>query len=91
VFVTQPGSLQVALYCNATGAAVGVSGPRVLAPRKSGLRQVVGSQRLPAIISPSWISQEQEEPVTGTLAFSTFYPAKSASDQGATTLGCGTT
>ena len=92
VFVTQPGSLQVALYCNATDAAVGKSGtPCAGATEVWVCARSWDPNGYPAIISPSWISQEQEEPVTGTLAFSTFYPAKSASDQGATTLGCGTT
>ena len=92
VTATQAGTLQVAIYCNVASAVVGVSGTPCL-----GASEVWVCARswdpngYLSIIGPTWISHEQREAVTGTLTFSTFYPAPSAADNDATTLSCGTT
>ena len=91
-FGTQGGSLQVAIYCDAPGAVVGTSGtPCGTAGNVWVCARSYDSNGYPAIIGPSWVTGQQEEPIPAgaQIEYSTFYPAPSSADSDATALSCG--
>ena len=91
-FGTQGGSLQVAIYCDAPTAVVGTSGtPCGTAGNVWVCARSYDSNGYPAIIGPSWVTDQQEEliPAGAQIEYSTFYPAPSSADSDATTLSCG--
>jgi hypothetical protein len=91
-FGTEGGSLQVAIYCDASGAAVGTSGtPCGTAGNVWVCARSYDSNGYPGIIGASWVTAQQEEsiPAGAPIEYSTFFPAPSSADSDATTLSCG--